>query len=229
MITGARFGRYTRIPALVGKPIDRKNIDLAKVVFGLRQDLDVHAMLAGNWNMIKERSFGIPFFTQVRYRALDSIVLGVCKIYENEKRNRLNSIDAIVTELCKLKPKSLDDAAMNTFLKTYKRSLNKKSQAKALRSTLDQFRSKYSAELKSFRIARDKVIAHTEYDALIKTVPSYDVMERLFEFAADFYATITSSFVGGSPDDLRKNRPVRTSLRRLLSEIGLSNLKIDIE
>ena len=122
------------IPALVGKPIDRKNNGLATVVFGLRQDLDVHAILAGNWNMIKERSFGIPFFTQVRYRALDSIVLGVCKIYENEKRNRLNSIDAIVTELCKIKPKSLDDAAMNTFLKTYKRSLNKKSQAKALRT-----------------------------------------------------------------------------------------------
>jgi hypothetical protein len=214
---------------LVGKPIDRKNIDLAKVVFGLRQDLDVHAMLAVNWNMIKKRSLGIQFFTQVRHRALDSIVLGVCKIYEDEKRNRLNSIDAIVTELCQIQPKSLDDAAMKTFLEMYKRSLNKESPAKALRLTVDQFRRMYSAELKSFRTAREEVIAHTEYDALIKTVPSYDVMERLFDFAADFYAMITSSFVGGSPDDLRKNRPVRTSLRRLLGEIGLSNLKIDIE
>jgi hypothetical protein len=217
------------IPALVGKPIDRKNNGRATVVFGLRQDLDVHAMLAVNWNMIKERSFGIPFFTQVRYRVLDSIVLGVCKIYENEKRNRLNSIDAIVKELSQLQPKSLDDTAMKTFLETYKSSLIGKPPTEALRSTVDQFRGMHSAELKSFRTARDKVIAHTEYDVLSQIVPGPEVMERLFEFAADVYAVIASSFVGSSPNNLRKNRPVRTSLRRLLREIGLSNVKIDMD
>jgi hypothetical protein len=213
----------------VGIAIDLKNIGLAKVVFDLRQDLDIHAMLAVNWNMIKNGSLGVQFFSQVRHRALDSIVLGMCKIYENEKRNEINSIDGILTELCRAQPNSLDDTALRTFLQTYKGPQIGMPSVNAMRSTFDEFQSKYSAELKSFRTARDKVIAHSEYDALITTVPSYDAMERLFSFAADFYALIVSSFIGGSPDDLRKNGPVRTSLERLLHEIGISNVKTDIE
>jgi len=217
------------ILSLAVTTIDLKNIGLAKAVFDLRQDLDMHATLAVNWSTIKNHSLGVQFFSQVRHRALDSIVLGVCKIYEKEKRNELNSIDGLITELCQTQPKSLDDTAVKTFLETYKGPPIGTSSANAIRSTFNEFQSKYSAELRSFRIARDKIIAHTEYDALIKTVPSYDVMERLFYFAADLYALIVSSFVGGSPDDLRKNRPIRTSLVRLLHEIGISNVKTEME
>lgn len=74
----------------LGSPIDLKNINLAKILYALRQDLDIHCLLSVNWSSIEARNAGYLFFSQVRYRAIDPIVLGVCKVYEKEDRYGLN-------------------------------------------------------------------------------------------------------------------------------------------
>jgi hypothetical protein len=48
--------------------------------------------------------------------------------------------------------------------------------------------------IEEIRTARDKVIAHSDYQAMIESVPSFDCMEKLLEFGADFYGVV-SQFV----------------------------------
>src|SRR2546427_26675 len=99
-----------------GTALDRKNIDLSKVVYDLRQDLDIHCLLCANWSKIHEGRYGTQFFTQVRRRVLDSIVLAICKIYEQETRHELNSIDGIIRLLRQINPKPLDPSPIKEFL-----------------------------------------------------------------------------------------------------------------
>ncbi|MFX0202504.1 MAG: hypothetical protein ACFFCW_40880, partial [Candidatus Hodarchaeota archaeon] len=65
----------------------------------------------------------------------------------------------------------------------------------ALQLTIDGFRDKFKVELDRFKVFRNKYVAHSEYDINIATLPSYEVMESLFSFGADFYGLI-SAFVG---------------------------------
>jgi len=83
--------------------------------------------------------------------------------------------------------------------------------------------------LKRFKTARDKVVAHSEYQAMIKTVPSFDCMEKLFEFGADFYGAVSHSFIGCGPDDLRKRREVKRDFCKLLKAIGVKDIKTEME
>jgi hypothetical protein len=100
---------------------------------------------------------------------------------------------------------------------------------KALQTTFDQFRSKFSGELSRFKTARDKVIAHSDHQMTIDSLPSFDTMERLFYFGADFYAVISGAFVGCGPDDLRNRREVKSNFRKLLAKIGTTDIETDMK
>ena len=56
--------------SVLGTRVDLKNIELSKLIFDLRQDLDLHCLLCANWDKI-ERCFGIAgLFPQIHRRAL---------------------------------------------------------------------------------------------------------------------------------------------------------------
>jgi hypothetical protein len=61
----------------------------------------------------------------------------------------------------------------------------------------------------------------------IDSVPSYDVMENLCFFAADFYTVVSRAFIGSGPDDLRTNRPVQVALVNLLKQLGIADVRTD--
>ena len=141
----------------------------------------------------------------------------------------LNSIDGIMKQLKKDDIKPLSDSGVHEFVQKYHAASLNISTVDALGLTVKNFREKHGSELKSFKEARDKVIAHSEFAALIDTVPAYDVMERLFAFGADFYAVITKAFLGSGPDDLSNNRPARADFIRLLEQIGIKDAKLGLE
>ncbi|MFQ5992979.1 MAG: hypothetical protein ACE5NA_11135 [Nitrospiraceae bacterium] len=213
----------------LGSPIDLKNIGLAKILHSLRQDLDIHCLLSVNWSGIEACNAGNLFFSQVRYRAIDSIVLGVCKVYEKEDRYDLNSIDGVIAGLRQTGPTLLNDASIKDFVAEYGGTSPVTCPVCMLESTVDAFREQYGSDLHRFKKARNKVIAHSEYAVVTKTVPSYDVMERLFCFGADFYSVIGRAFLGISPDDLTVNRPVRADLERILHQLGIVDVKTEME
>jgi hypothetical protein len=73
---------------LLGSSIDQKNIELAKTLFCLRQDMDVHCLIAVNVPKIEANGIGTLFFGHVQKRMIESIVLAICKLYEDYMRMR---------------------------------------------------------------------------------------------------------------------------------------------
>jgi AbiU2 len=215
---------------LLGSSIDHKNIELAKTLFCLRQDMDIHCLIAVNVPKIKANGIGTLFFGHVQKRMIESIVLAICKLYEDEKRNELNSIQGVLNSLFRrTPPPTIEKSSVQDFVKKQGGPYDEPDLLKALQTTFDQFRSEFSDALSRFKTARDKLIAHSDYQVTIDNLPSFDTMERLFYFGADFYAVVSSSFVGCGPDDLRNRREVKSNFRKLLAKIGISDIETDMK
>jgi hypothetical protein len=97
---------------LFGSPIDHKNIGLAKILFSLRQDLDIHCLIRVNGSQIDHHRPGNWFLGHVTMRALESIVLAICNIYEDENgRYELNSIQGVLNSLSRRRDRRAAPAA----------------------------------------------------------------------------------------------------------------------
>ena len=214
---------------LIDTPIDEKNIGLARLLYELRQDLDIYCLISVNADRINQRGVGKSFFGHLQQLALRSITLNICKIFEEEKGYELNSIGGVLRHLLTEAPTTLDDAKMRDFIRKYNGPSDFGNPICTLQSTIDGFREKFKIELDRFKAFRDKKAAHSEYGIVIETLPSYDVMENLFCFGADFYNLVSAAFVGIVPSDLKTERRVKVGLKRLLEELGLGAIKTNME
>jgi len=214
---------------LIDTPIDQKNIGLAKLLYELRQDLDIYCFISVNADRINQRAIGKNFFGHLQQLALRSITLNICKIFEEEKGYELNSIGGVLHHLLTEAPTALDDAKMREFIQKYNGPSDFENLISALQSTIDGFRDKFKVELDNFKAFRDKKVAHSEYGNAIEKLPSYDVMENLFCYGADFYDLVSAAFVGVGPCDLKTERRVKVGLKRLLEELGLEAIKTNME
>jgi hypothetical protein len=129
-----------------------------------------------------------------------------------------------------LPPIAFDDVQLRDFIRKYHGPFDFESPICALQSTIDEFRDKHKVELDRFKTVRDKRAAHSEYGFADGTLPSYGVMEELFDFGVDFYGLIHAAFVVGVvPYDFKTGRKVKVSLKRLLQELGLEAIKTEME
>jgi len=213
---------------LIGTPIDDKNISLAKLLFGLRQDLDIFSLVGINIASINQRGIGRKFWGHLQWLALQSISLSICKIYEKQSGCKLNSIDGVIRHLCAVTPPVLDAAKLKSFIQQYGGPTEAPNPISSLQSTADRFRDKYHTELCSFKKHRDKKAAHSEHGFNGEDLPSYDVMEKLFIFGADFYDLVSAAFVGVCPCDLKTTRPIKSALKKILHELDVTNIRDDI-
>jgi hypothetical protein len=69
-----------QLEELLGSSIDRKNIELAKTLFSLRHDLDIHCLIGVNASQINRNRVGKLFLGHLSMRVLESIVLAICKV-----------------------------------------------------------------------------------------------------------------------------------------------------
>lgn len=212
---------------LIGSPIDRKNIGLAITLFNLRNDLDVYSLISLNASQIEASGKGRFFFGHVQKRMVESIALGICKVYEDEKGYELNSISGIIKNLIKTGKAPLDHSKIKEFVQKYGSPTKEMPPARVLSWTLHGFRKKHNAELDRFKKARNKIIAHSEFDVNIDSLPSFDIMERLFWFGADFYAVIGEVFLAMSPADLCMQQ-VKRNFRKLLESLGIPDIKTEM-
>ena len=102
---------------LIDTPVDQKNIGLAKLLYELRQDLDIYCLISVNADKIKERGVGKSFFGHLQQLALGSITLNICKIFEEEKGYELNSIRGVFRHLYTEVPTTLDDRKLRGFIR----------------------------------------------------------------------------------------------------------------
>lgn len=227
---------------MINSKVDYKNIELLNNLFWLRQELDVYSLIAVNADNINKKGAGKSFLGFLQKSCIDLIVLSICNIFECEKQNKqgkvkyeLNSIDGVLRCLVNEKPSALDSPRVRNFIRKYGHSPNEDELLSELSSTIAGFKEKYQKELERFKTCRDKGIAHSEYKAprskleLERVLPSYDVMERLFNFGSEFYMLVSAAFVSVIPCDLNSDRKVKVGLKRVLHEHGLTDIKTEME
>ena len=213
---------------LIGTPIDHKNIGLVKLLYELRQDIDIYCLISINDDGINQRGVGKSFIFRLRQLVIKSIALSICNIYEYKNKYELYSIHGVLINLPNEVRTTLDDNKLKAFIQKYNGLLTSDNSISAIESTIKGFRKRYKDELNRFKAFRDKKVAHSEFGFTGDSLPSYDMMEKLFYFGADFYELVSASFVGVDPHDLRGQGPVKTSLKRLFQELGIKDIKTDM-
>jgi len=216
---------------LLGTPLDQKYIGLAKLLYALRQDVDVYCLISVNVKAISEIGTGQNFFGHIQRLTIEAISLNVCKIFEDERgRYELNSIQGVMNQFRRIdqKPTVLNASKLTTFITRYGGQVTEDA-VSCLQSTVDSFRAKHKNDLERFKTFRDKVIAHSEYGVTIENLPSYAAMEQLFDFGADFYSLIAITFLGVHPFDIKTQLHVKPSFESVLRRFGLTSIRTDME
>lgn len=232
---------------MLNSKMDNKNIALLKDLHWLRNELDVYCLIAVNAESINKKGAGKSFWGLLQGSCLKLIALSICKIFECEKQNKqgrvkyeLNSIDGVLRCLVNEKPLASDSSRVYDFICKYGHSPNKAELLSGLSSTVAGFKEKYQEDLERFKTYRDKSVAHSEFKVAHSKLepnlcfPSYDVMERLFDFGADFYKLVSRAFISNAsvsvvPCDLNSDRKVKVGLKRVLHELGLPDIKTELE
>lgn len=213
---------------MLNSKIDDKNSGLLKNLYWLRQELDVYCMISVNADSINNRGVGKSFFGFLQNSCIDLIALNIYKIYEYEKQYELNSIEGVLKNITSKQLSALDSSRIGDFILKYD-GPNKDELLSALSSTVAGFKKKYHNELKRFETFRHKKVAHSEYGFNVDSVPSYGVMECLFNFGADFYMLVSDTFVSVVPCDLNSDRKVKVGFKRVLHELGITDIKTEME
>lgn len=221
---------------LLNGKIDNKNIGLVKNLWQLRQALDVYCLISANAVAINQKGGEKTFFGFVQSLCLRSIALDICKIFEDEKKGKrgkvkyeLNSIDGVLRAIEDENLSVLDSSRVCGFLEKYGRGRGQEGLLSALSSAVAEFKKNHQKELKEFQTVRDKWIAHSEYEFSWENLPSYDVMEQLFDFGWEFYSVISEAFISVGPCKLDSSRQVRVSMEKMLSELGLGDIKTEMK
>jgi hypothetical protein len=219
---------------LLNGKIDNKNIGLVKNLWQLRQALDVYCLISANANSINQRGAGKVFFGFVQSLCLRFISLEICKIFEDEKKGKrgkvkyeLNSIDGVLRAIKDENLAVPDSSRVCGFLEKYGRGHSKEGLLSEILSCVEEFKKNHQKELTEFQTVRDKWIAHSEYEFSWENLPSYDVMEQLFDFAWGFYSAVSET-IGVGPCNLDSSRQVRDSMKKILRDLGLKDIETEM-
>jgi len=213
----------------IGEKIDFKNIGLVKILFNLRQDLDIYTLVALNADKLNRRGQGRSFWGRIQDLSICSIVLAITKIYEEEKRYELNSVPGLMRMLEVENFVPLENRRSNEFFKEYGRFApsSDPSPNVYLRKVVNEFIASKDRDLVLLKDSRDKTITHGEFGASSHALPSFDTIEGLYRFAKDVYSVVCDDYVGVGPADLDSSRTLIVGLESILEE--LCGERIDTE
>lgn len=213
------------------KSLDKKNIELTKIIHELKQALDIYLLIGLNTKEINKKG-GKTFFAMAQRLALKSFVIDICKIFEEKKKNKLNSIPSIINFIQGTKLKPDYPKLLHDFITKYDEKVKKDGCfSEPLINILTKFKNKHKKAFKEYKTIRDSKFVHTEDNAnkKINTLPSYDTMEKILFFAIDFYSVIHESYIGGYPVQHKRERKTFAGLHTVLKNMGYSEVKIKLE
>ena len=227
---------------MIDTKIDDKNNGLLMNLWRLRQALDVYCLISANATCISRRGGRWNFFGFLRTACVHLIAHDICKLFEKERHKRekvkyeLNSIDGVLRSLARDKPNVLNTVTIDSFVLKYDPGQDEHgtlsppdNNIEKLSRAVDNFKKKYHAELERFKTFRDKWAAHSEFSFTPKDLPSYDIMERLFNFGMDFYMLVSEAFIGVGPLNLNADRRVKASLKGVLKALGIEEIRMEME
>jgi len=221
---------------MIDSKADNKNVEFLKTLWELRQTLDVYCLIVANGDYISRKGLGKNFFGFLRNACVHLITIDICKIFENEKKSKrnkikyeLNSIDGVLSSLSDANAPVLNSTKVNSFVRKYSNGHPEEGTLLTLSSVIEGFKAKYQEELERVKTFRDKRGVHSESEFNPCDLPSYDIMERLFNFGLDFYMLVSEAIISVIPTDLNKDRRTKASLKKILLNLGFEEIKTEME
>lgn len=201
---------------------DDKNIGLAKMIFWLRQNLELYELISVNVVNLRKVGASEALFGHLQKLAMEAIAVTICKIYEVEKRNELNSIVGVINAL----------PERNQYTQAQLRSVERFAEKQGMRKECEhpkeylsqlfsEFTVAHAEGFSSLRRFRDKFASHSEHNFELGTLPSFEEFEALYTFADGFYRLISEEFLDVGPALFELY--VRTGFIKLLKAIGIKN------
>jgi|WetSurMetagenome_2_1015567.scaffolds.fasta_scaffold03157_1 hypothetical protein len=213
------------------RKLDAKNIELSKILFELKQTLDVEKILSLNAAQINKKT-GKSFFWLVHHIVLDSFIINLCKIYEEKSRNKLNSLPRILNYIQsnKLKPRN-PDIAENFIKKNNQKIYKLNSFGGPFQKIFKSFMEAHKTTYLDLKTCRNAKLAHAEDSERnnITSLPCFAELEEMLFFVIDFYEVIHQTYIGGYPVKHKEERRVSTSLFNVLNALGFTDIKKDYE
>jgi len=207
-----------------------RNVELSKILFSLKQSIDLEKLLGLNADIINEKGTGKRFFSHIQMLLIESCVMNICKIFETEKNYPLNSVPAIINfiKTNKINPKYFEP--ITEFISKYGTfPEDKKDYIETLENICRDFYAKHQISFKRYDYARDKVIAHAEYHAQINSLPSHKIMKELLLFGVEFYYMINKAYLDVGPHPIHSDKQVFSSACTLLEKLGIKDIKTEFD
>lgn len=205
--------------------LDDKNFELGKILWELKESLDLDKIIGLNATSLNLSGVGKHFFAYLQYLTQRSCAICICKIFEPQKQYELNSIpgilDSIEKEIDSFTPQ---EKSSEDFLIKY----GKKGHTSftAVKDIFEEFKEHHKDDIERIKEFRDKRMAHSEMIELKnKSMPSYDIMEKFLQFGIDFYSMISEGYLNIGPVDFTRDARVLGSVCNLLKRIGIENVQ----
>jgi hypothetical protein len=212
---------------MLGSKTDKKNIELSKLLYQLRDDIDVERIIGLNVVALRDSEISNALVWYLRKTAQESLALYFCKIFELPDGHNLNSIPGIIGSLPEIPLSGDQVTAFADFGRKYGNTANPSQVKSYLNKTFNQFRKRHSVSLKLLKNFRDTVGAHSDSDANSKFLPSHDECEKLYTFAVEFYNLVARYVINSGVAPIPGL--AGSGLVRLLKSLGVQNPQADFD
>ena len=213
-------------PLEIQPTLDERCIGLSKLLYFVRQDIDVHRVIGLNVQELQKLVVGAALFWHLQRSAHIGIAMHFSKIYELPGKYLLNSVPSIAMTFRETVTNETDLAAIGRFSTKWHEVTNEDVTligGELLSRVVMGFRRRMVSQLGVLQDFRDKYGAHAEAGFEPSSLGSHDDYEQLFEFAYDFYqllSPIVSKAYGASIPP-----HVETSLSDVLMKLGVNEPK----
>src|SRR6185436_19344702 len=129
---------------MLGSKTDKKNIELGRLLYQVREDIDVHRIIGLNVVAIRDSQISNALVGYLQKTAQESLALYFCKIFELPDGHNLNSIPGIIGSLPEIPLSGEQIPAFADFGGKYGNTANPSQGKSYLNKTFNRFRKRHS-------------------------------------------------------------------------------------
>lgn len=205
---------------------DAKNFKLVELVAQLRDHIDIHRIIGLNVPALRSSDMGAALLGYLQKSAQEALAMYICKIFESSSRNELNSIPGVIESLPAIQLSDAQKRKFEAFGRKYGNHVSATEAGSYLKGTFGLFCGIHSESLDRLKEFRDKIGAHSDSKAAIKSLPSHAEFESLFSFAKDFYGLVSDLHDVGPA---RIPRAVGHGFVGLIESLGVKAPRFDFD
>jgi AbiU2 len=206
---------------------ERKRTDYAKLVYRLRQDIDLYRVIGLNVRQLSEHGRSNAFWGYLEMLAHQSIAATTCKLFEREDRYERNSIPALISGLpdSAWTPEQIESVVR--FAAKYGASSKFSDMKSHLWCALYCFECSNRKALDDLIEFRNKHVAHSQGGYKLSPLPSIDSFEQIFAFTNDFYRVVSDALFGVVPVVIYS--PVGRGAIKVMKALEIADLQYDFK